>query len=73
MKTIRELRTELGLTQLEVAYRIGVTPLSVSNWERGVSAPTVAKLRKLAELFGVASDDITLVEREEGAEGKLAA
>lgn len=73
MKTIKELRTEQGLTQLEVAYKIGVTPLSVSNWERGVSAPTVAKLRALAELFGVSSDDIALVEREGALEGKRAA
>jgi len=73
MKTIKELRIEQGLTQLEVAYRIGVTPLSVSNWERGVSAPTVAKLRALAELFGVSSDDIALVQREDALEGKRAA
>jgi transcriptional regulator with XRE-family HTH domain len=73
MKTIRELRTEHGLTQLEVAYRIGATPVSVSNWERGVSVPTVAKLRALAEMFGVSSDDIALMEREEGLEGKRAA
>jgi transcriptional regulator with XRE-family HTH domain len=73
MKTIKELRTEKGLTQLEVAYRIGVTPLSVSNWERGVSVPTVVKLRALAELFGVSSDDIALMERDEGLEGKRAA
>ncbi len=73
MKTIKELRTEQGLTQLKVAYRIDVTPLSVSNWERGVSVPTVAKLRALAELFGVSSDDIALVEREDSLEGKRAA
>jgi len=73
MKTIKELRSEQGLTQLEVAYRIGVTPLSVSNWERGVSAPTVVKLRAIAELFGVSSDDIALVEREDSLEGKRAA
>jgi len=73
MKTIKELRTEQELTQLKVAYRIGVTPLSVSNWERGVTAPTVVKLRALAALFGVSSDDIALVEREDSLEGKRAA
>ncbi len=73
MKTLRALRLEQGLTQLQVAYRTGVTPLSVSNWERGVSEPKVTQLRKLAEFFGVSSDDIALVEREEASEGKLAA
>jgi transcriptional regulator with XRE-family HTH domain len=38
MKTIKELRTEKGLTQLEVAYRIGVTP-------RGEAASTCRAVR----------------------------
>jgi hypothetical protein len=33
----------------------------------------VAKLRALAELFEVSSDDIALMERDEGLEGKRAA
>jgi putative transcriptional regulator len=68
MKTIRELREAAGLTQLEVAYRVGVTPATVSNWERGVFEPKVSQLRKLAQLFGVSMDDVELVE-----EGKAAA
>ncbi len=72
MKTIRELRDAKGLTQLEVAYQLGVTPATVSNWERGVYEPKVTQLRALARLFGVSMDDIALVG-EETEQGKALA
>ncbi len=72
MKTIEELRKEQGLTQLQVAYRVGVTPATVSNWERGVYEPKVTQLRALARLFAVSMDDIALVGEEAG-QGKAAA
>lgn len=62
MKTIRELRNERGWTQLELAYKLGVTPLTVQNWERGKFEPTASKLRTIAQTFGVSMDDIALVE-----------
>jgi transcriptional regulator with XRE-family HTH domain len=61
MKTIRQLREVAGLTQLEVAYKLGVTPATVSNWERGVYEPKVTQLRAMARLFDVRMDDIELV------------
>jgi len=70
MKTIRKLREDHGLTQLEVAYRLKVTPATVSNWERGIYEPKVTQLRAMARLFGVRMDDITLIE---GSSGQLKA
>ena len=34
---IRTLRTEQGMTQLQLAQALGVTDRAVSKWERGVS------------------------------------
>lgn len=62
MKTIRELREAKGMTQLEVAFQLKVTPATVSNWERGVFEPKATQLRAIAKLFGVSSDDIELIE-----------
>ncbi len=58
MKTILELRTERGWTQLELASRLGVTPVTVYNWERGKHMPTATQLRALARAFDVRMDDI---------------
>ncbi len=58
MKTIRELRQERGWTQLDVAYAIGVTPVTVFNWERGRYEPKASQLRAIARHFGVSMDDI---------------
>ena len=69
MKTIRNLREAQGWTQLELAVKLGVTPVTVYNWERGKYEPGVSKLRALAQTFGVSMDDITLVDEQ----GKAAA
>ena len=60
MRTIRRLREERGWTQLEVAYRLGVTPVTIYNWERGRTEPRASQLRQLARLFGVSMDDMAL-------------
>lgn len=64
MKTIRQLREEHGWTQLELAYKLGVTPTTVSNWERGKFEPGVSAFRQIAQLFGVSMDDIALAGGE---------
>ena len=61
MKTIRQLRQERHWTQLELAYKVGVTPLTIQNWERGRYEPSASKLRRIAEVFGVSMDEIELV------------
>ena len=50
---IAELRKRHGMTQLELAEKIGVTDKAVSKWERELSYPDINSLPKLAELLGV--------------------
>lgn len=47
---IKRLREVLDLTQLEFALKIGMTPPSVSLWERGEQIPGERALRKIKEL-----------------------
>ncbi len=73
MRTIRQLREERGWTQLELAYRLGVTPVTIYNWERGRTEPRVSQFRQLARTFGVSMDDIALVGEDlEGTGAALA-
>lgn len=51
-KKIRAHRDELGLTQAELADKLGLTYSSVSQWESGRATPRTPILRQLADLFG---------------------
>ncbi len=68
MKTIEELRKERGWTQLELAVKLGITPVTVYNWERGKTEPTASRFRQIAQVFGVSMDDIALVGGQQGGE-----
>lgn len=61
---IRRQRQKLGLTQLELAERIGVGDKAVSKWERGCGAPDISLLPKLAEVLQV--DAVSLLKGEMG-------
>lgn len=51
-----ELRRREGLSQEQLADRLGVTRQSVSKWEGGTAAPELGKLVALSELFSVSVD-----------------
>ena len=50
------LRKQAGLSQEQLADRLGVTRQSVSKWESGAAAPELVKVITLSELFGVSVD-----------------
>lgn len=60
MKTFSEkllgLRRREGLSQEQLAERLGVTRQSVSKWESGTAAPELGKLIAMSELFSVSVD-----------------
>lgn len=55
-ENIREYRKSMGLTQEQLAERLGITLGTVSKWERGSSEPDLGYLMDLAELFRVSVD-----------------
>ena len=57
-ENLRLGRLQKGMTQEELAECLGVTPQSVSKWERGESIPDVLTLVELAQIFGVTVDDL---------------
>lgn len=59
---IVSLRKEKGMTQLELAEKMGVTDKAVSKWERDLSFPDVSSIPKLAEIFEVTVDDLMQVK-----------
>lgn len=67
---IASLRKEKGMTQMELAGKMGVTDKAVSKWERDLSCPDINSLPKLAELFGISVDELMQVrsEKQKGQE-----
>ena len=52
------LREKNGMTQADVARKLGVTPAAVSKWENGSSKPRVEVLFELAQLLGVRTEEL---------------
>lgn len=59
LKSLRETR---GMTQLQVANRIGVSKAMVSAYETASKAPSVEVLIRLSRLFGVSVDYLVCVD-----------
>lgn len=55
---IQRLRKAKGLTQDNLAEKLGVSSQAVSKWENGISFPDISLLPKLADLFEVSMDDL---------------
>lgn len=54
--TIRKYRLGLGLTQRELAGLIGIRAATVSEWERGLTCPSVAPLLRLAKALNTLAE-----------------
>lgn len=63
-------RRRNGLSQEELAEKIGVSRQAVSKWETGEAQPEIGKLRQLSDAFGVSTD--WLLSEEEPVEPKQA-
>lgn len=57
-KRIMAHRKRLGLTQDQLAEKLGVTAQAVSKWENDQSCPDITTLPRLAEIFGVSTDTL---------------
>lgn len=66
---IKKYRTEMNLSQEELAEKIYVTRQSISNWENGKTYPDIHSLLSLSSLFGISLDqlvkgDIEIMKKE---------
>ena len=55
---ISTLRKEKGMTQKDIADKLGLTDKAVSKWERDVAFPDTATIPKLAEILGVSVEEL---------------
>ncbi len=55
---IKKRREENGMTQAELAARLGVSQGAVSQWESGATQPEIKHLVKMSEIFGCSVDEL---------------
>ncbi len=60
---LKEQRGQLGLTQAELAERVGVTRKTVNTVENGVFTPSAMLALKLAEALNVPVEALFWIER----------
>ncbi len=64
-RTIKELRQKRGITQEEFSEALRVSVQTISRWENGVNAPDLSMLPQLAVYFGVTTDYLLGLERND--------
>ena len=60
---LTQLRSEKGLSQVEVGKRLGVTNKAVSKWENGAAKPNTALLPAIASLYEVTVEELFAAKR----------
>lgn len=58
MTAMRKYRTLLGLTQMDIAKQLGVSPNAISMWETGERKPDIIMLKKLASILHCTADQL---------------
>lgn len=61
---IKKYRKEAGLTQEEMAHRLGVSAPAVNKWEKGYSLPDIALLAPIARLLHISLDTLMSFREE---------
>ena len=62
-KFIADCRKEKGLTQMQLAERLGITDKAISKWERGIAMPDSSIMLALCELLGITVNELLSGEK----------
>jgi transcriptional regulator with XRE-family HTH domain len=65
------LRKQKGMTQQQLAERIGVHVAQIRRYEAGTSQPTLDVIRSLAVALGVSADELLFASDERGPDAAL--
>ncbi len=55
---IQYLREKSGMTQTDLAKRLGISRSAVNSWEMSISTPSLANVIEMTRIFGVSADYI---------------
>ncbi len=55
---IMELRKKCGLSQEELAEKVGVARQTISKWELGETSPDIKQAKELSKIFNISLDEL---------------
>lgn len=58
--SLKAARINAGMTQAAAAEAMGVSNITISNWENGHTLPNIQTARKIAEVYNVPLDNLFL-------------
>lgn len=61
------LRKLNGLSQGQVAERIGISRQAYAKWENGLTTPDIEKASQLAKVYGISIDDLMECSKDDSA------
>lgn len=61
-RKLRELRIQEGLTQKELAEKIGSVQSAVHYWELDKQEPSISNLKRICEVFEISADYLLDIE-----------
>ena len=61
-KKLTALREQYGMSENELASIIGVHNSTIRRWERNDRVPINERIRKMADFFGITTDDLIMDE-----------
>lgn len=61
--TLKAARVNAGYSQKEAAKLLGISNVTLCNWENGTSFPNAQQIDKICELYGVSYDNLIFLPR----------
>lgn len=62
---ILEFRKSLGLSQEELAEKVGVSRQTISKWELGETSPDITQAKELSKIFNISIDELVNNDRKD--------
>lgn len=53
---IRFLRDKVGMTQTDLAKKLGISRSAVNSWEMSLSLPSISNIIEMTQIFHISSD-----------------
>ncbi|MFR6508530.1 MAG: helix-turn-helix transcriptional regulator [Dorea sp.] len=63
-ENVKMLRKQAGMSQEQLAEKLGVSRQAVTKWETGAGIPDIENIMAISMLFDISIDDLLSNERE---------